>query len=296
MISTTNGDAFQDFCDRLCLRIYPNDYNPIRAGGKTGDLKNDGYCPKARTFFQASGTRNLSEMNVIKKKIREDLKGCIAEHSDVKKWVFLTNQTLPAEIDKCVDELRKIYKNVTIEVWGHLVIADKVASLSPEIISEIIDRNIHNVASLADEQEVTIIDEIFEDILKKIKKQKGNYSYTNSINLEDKIKLNFKDESDQEQLREYFKYALLKLSLINERMSSENTENQNDIHSFLLSRYHHLKKECASNIDLLNKLFDEVTPLAKRLDPNYHSLGKAFILFFFEDCTIFEKTEAEKIC
>jgi len=56
-IATLEGNAFQDFCDRLCIKLYPGDYTPVRAGGRKGDMKNDGYCPKARIFFAAHATR-----------------------------------------------------------------------------------------------------------------------------------------------------------------------------------------------------------------------------------------------
>ncbi len=30
---------FQDFCDRLLLTLYPEEYSPVRAGGRNGDMK-----------------------------------------------------------------------------------------------------------------------------------------------------------------------------------------------------------------------------------------------------------------
>ena len=51
---------FQDFCDRLLLTLYPDDYTPVRAGGRNGDMKNDGYCYVSRKFFQAHATRGES--------------------------------------------------------------------------------------------------------------------------------------------------------------------------------------------------------------------------------------------
>jgi hypothetical protein len=50
------GNSFQDLCDRLCLKLYPDDYTPVRAGGPKGDTKNDGYCPKAKIYFAAHAT------------------------------------------------------------------------------------------------------------------------------------------------------------------------------------------------------------------------------------------------
>jgi len=35
-LAALGGDNFQDMCDRLCLKIYPDDYTPVRAGGPKG--------------------------------------------------------------------------------------------------------------------------------------------------------------------------------------------------------------------------------------------------------------------
>ncbi|MFF3327710.1 hypothetical protein [Streptomyces sp. NPDC002889] len=112
------GNAFQDCMDRLGLELHPGDYQPVRAAGPKGDTKNDGYCPKARVFFAAHATRG-ERIDKTKAKIRGDLEGCLQEHRDVNVWRFLTNGTLPGEVDQFIDnELRPRYRGVTIEVWG----------------------------------------------------------------------------------------------------------------------------------------------------------------------------------
>lgn len=51
-INKLEGNNFQDFCDRLFLKVYP-DYQTVKAGGRNGDLKNDGYCFMSKMFFAA---------------------------------------------------------------------------------------------------------------------------------------------------------------------------------------------------------------------------------------------------
>lgn len=291
-ISAKTGNDFQDFCDRLCLKLHPDDYTPVRAGGRNGDQKNDGYCPKARIFFQAHGIRNNTQAKKIKDKIAEDLKGCVEKHPDVQKWIYLTNQTLIGEIETFVDSLRPQYPNVTIETWGHLKIAETIASLDIKIISEIIDINLPE--KLTEEQEVTILDEIFEDILKTIKGKQADYSYTTSINLDEKIQINFSSDEEREEVKEYLKYALSKLKLIEDRMAIEESSNQDDIHAFVVGLYRKYKKSGKTNMENLIALFDDVLPKSKKNDIHYQNLAKALILFFFDDCTIFEKTKEEK--
>jgi hypothetical protein len=127
------GNGFQDCMDRLGLVLYPGDYQPVRAAGPKGDTKNDGYCPTARVFFAAHATRG-ERIDKTKAKIRSDLEG------DVRVWRFLTNDTLPGEVDQFIDnELRPMYRGVTIEVWGLKTLADEICKLRREQVDRIID-------------------------------------------------------------------------------------------------------------------------------------------------------------
>jgi len=135
-IRTLEGNAFQDFCDRLCMKLYPDDYTPVRAAGPKGDMKNDGYCPKARIFFAAHATRG-EPFHKTKAKITSDLEGCLGKHADVGTWTYLTNDTLAGEVEAHVDDLRRAHSNVTIEVWGHKRIAERVCRFAEPIVGEI---------------------------------------------------------------------------------------------------------------------------------------------------------------
>ncbi|MEU5046839.1 hypothetical protein [Streptomyces griseorubiginosus] len=133
------GNAFQDCMDQLGLVLHPGDYQPVRAAGPKGDTKNDGYCPKARVFYAAHATRG-ERIDRTKAKIRSDLEGCLQEHRDVRVWRFLTNDTLPGEVDQFIDnELRPLYPGVTIEVWGLKKLADEISKLKKEQVDRIID-------------------------------------------------------------------------------------------------------------------------------------------------------------
>ncbi|WP_418959139.1 hypothetical protein [Streptomyces tritici] len=133
------GNSFQDCMDRFGLELYPGDYQPVRAAGPRGDTKNDGYCPKARVFFAAHATRG-ERIDKTKAKIRGDLEGCLKEHRDVRVWRFLTNDTVPGEVDQFIDnELRPLHPRVTIEVWGLKTLADEISKLRKEKIDRIID-------------------------------------------------------------------------------------------------------------------------------------------------------------
>ncbi|OGE18135.1 hypothetical protein A2769_02720 [Candidatus Daviesbacteria bacterium RIFCSPHIGHO2_01_FULL_37_27] len=140
-ITALEGYSFQDFCDRLGLVLYPNDYTPVRAAGRRGDDKNDGYCPKARVFFQAHATRG-EKIKDTKNKIKTDLAGCVAKHGDIKKWIYLTNIPLIGEVETLIDELRPSYPNITIETWERKRITREISKQNPKAIEGILDMNL----------------------------------------------------------------------------------------------------------------------------------------------------------
>jgi hypothetical protein len=286
---------FQDFCDRLGLKLYPNDYTPVRAGGPKGDMSNDGYCPKLRIFFAAHATRG-EEISKMKLKIKSDLEGCISKHPDVKQWIFLTNDTLLGEVETFIDELRRDNESVVIETWGHKIIANKISELPKSDIAYILDMNFgtsYELDEAINEKEREVINEIFEGVIAHLRDGKERIN-KERINLEDKIKLNFKDESDREAVRKYFLYALTKVDLVEQRIRQEDGDIQNDLHSHMFNKYYELKLRNSTNILILHQLFEMFVPARKEKSPVYLNLARAFVLFFFDDCTIFEKTNEEK--
>ncbi len=123
------------------MTLYPNDYTPVRAGGRNGDMKNDGYCSATRVFFQAHATRGESAAKT-KEKIKTDLEGCLQKWNDIEKFVYITNDTLIGEVENFVDSLRKLYPKLIIETWGYQKLTSKIIKLSVEQIEYVIDRKL----------------------------------------------------------------------------------------------------------------------------------------------------------
>ncbi len=143
-IKAIEATHFQEFCDRLLLKIHPNDYTSVRAGGSNGDMKNDGYCYVSRKFFQAHASRGETASK-IKDKIKTDLEGCLEKQSDVQEFIYLTNDTLIGEIEKFIDDLRRGHPEIQIATWGPLRLAERICQFDLKDIEFIIDRKL-NVA------------------------------------------------------------------------------------------------------------------------------------------------------
>lgn len=154
--------------------------------------------------------------------------------------------------------------------------------------------DVHN-----EEKEHEILIEIFNKAIERSKtitnEEKKKLASKNSdiwIHTEKKkIPLNFKKSEEQYEVKEYFKLSLLKKEVIREIFESYDNFDLNEISLILFFDYNKCKEDEKDNIKILRKLIDIYT---LKKNKNYKSLAIAFVLTFFEDCTIFEKTETEQ--
>jgi hypothetical protein len=144
-IKSIEASEFQYLCDRMLLKLY-KDYTPVRSGGRNGDMKNDGYCFIERIFFQAHATRGESA-KATKEKIKSDLEGCLKKQSNVKSFIYITNDTLIGEIETFVDSLRTSHPNIIIETWTPKRIMEKLKDMSDKDIEFILDRNVSGTSN-----------------------------------------------------------------------------------------------------------------------------------------------------
>ena len=114
------------------------------------------------------------------------------------------------------------------------------------------------------------------------------------LKAETKIKRNFKKASDKKVVGNLYLFALQKTALIEEKFSQLDSNNQADIHSSIYSKYIENKSRNMSSMENLKNLISCYIPKGKENNPHYENCAKAFVLFFFGDCTIFEKTKDEK--
>jgi|GEM_PF-2714404 len=140
-IKAIEASNFQDFCDRLLHNLYPDEFIDVRAGGRNGDMKNDGYCYLSRIFFQAHATRGESAKKT-KDKISNDFYGCINKWKYVDQFVYITNDSLIGEVENFIDDLRHDNPNVRIITWTPKKILNLISNLKPESIEYIIDRKL----------------------------------------------------------------------------------------------------------------------------------------------------------
>ncbi|MFA5129738.1 MAG: hypothetical protein WC477_02330 [Patescibacteria group bacterium] len=302
-ISCSNENNFQDFCDRLFLELYKEDYTPVRAAGSNGDDKNDGYCPKARIFVQAYGPSRYEERKVIEK-IDADLKGCAEKHSDIQTWIFATNKTLTGAVHTHVDEhLRKQYPAINLQLWDHKKISDEIinryisGTLEALKLQTIIGKNLDLYKEC---EELGIIEEIFNFIRQNRKTKKVpdivDVESASFRKLNDKILLNFTGEQIELVKSRYLDFLgkITSISLFLQRQTEIDGDSVTELKNIIQDDYMFLKDSKISTVPvedykILVKLSEEYLPEDKKKSPEFRSNALALVLSFFEICEFGQK-------
>jgi len=163
--------------------------------------------------------------------------------------------------------------------------------------NQVAARDIHNYTLTdqnSEEEELGIISDIFTHVIDcNESKDQSASRPDNWIHTSEKIRINFL-ATDFDEVKMHYKYALTKVSTIKNFFQSLPVNNQDDLHGCFFAIYQNNRQNGLTAIQNLHALFDWVIPNSKKKNPKYRSIGNAIVLLFFEDCSIFEKTEQEK--
>lgn len=315
-IKAIEASEFQDFCDRLLLKLY-DDYTQVRAAGRNGDMKNDGYCFFSRKFFQAHASRGEA-ISKIKTKIETDLNGCLQKQTNVQEFIYITNDVQVGEVESFIDGLRSQNPNLTIETWSPLKIANKISDFPISVIEQIISRNLTSTTNntlnqqnnyitlaLSEEEDLGILAEIFQFIASSI----GTNAMldTTILNKQEKlkklltkIKINF-NKVQQSTIQETFTNLWTRTQLVGKYIESQLALPEGEdlilaLKEDIQSKFMELLNVQTTNVAVKDvQVFSEIAkkyiPNGKERNPHYQANAKAIVLYFFELCDIGKKTE-----
>jgi hypothetical protein len=126
------GQLFEDFFVDVARRFWGDDFEPVRAYGKHGDLKCDGRHLPTGTIFQCYAPRRADSAEVHKK-IKIDFHGALAVWSSkMKGWSIAINdrQGLDALATLEVETLRTQHTSIIIKTLLPVEIVKMILSLS----------------------------------------------------------------------------------------------------------------------------------------------------------------------
>ena len=128
------GQAFEDFFVDAARRCWGDDFEPVRAYGKRGDLKCDGYRKSTSTIYQCYAPRRADSAKVHTK-ITVDFGGALGVwQAKMKAWAITLNdrQGLDALATQEVAALREKHQHVTITTVLPIEIVNMILSLDVE--------------------------------------------------------------------------------------------------------------------------------------------------------------------
>jgi hypothetical protein len=117
---------FQDLCERLLSRLYP-EFHPVNQAG--GDQGIDGFSIWGSEFFQFTHT----EGNVPLRKIRADLDK-VRGYQGLRKWHLLCSRSLSAQTWRFI-EAQRAACGFEIMIWDGSRLKEEVSRL-PDLVDE----------------------------------------------------------------------------------------------------------------------------------------------------------------
>lgn len=140
------------------------------------------------------------------------------------------------------------------------------------------------------EEDLGIIKEIYNKVLEKSKNNLLLNHDNTFLEVNKKIEFNIPHVDEQKRIKKLFEDIYDKITLIEKTFSELDSSQQRIITIDLGEQYTRALKNNSQNmVSTLDELFDHYTPKLKSKNPEYNLLARAFVLFFFDDCTIGRK-------
>ncbi len=123
---------YEDFFCSIMEALHSDAFQPIKAAGREGDGKADGYLVDDKCVFQSYAPSSGFRKSPLMDKIRCDFLGAVEKWGDkISNWVFVHNDAegLPKYAIDLIAELKNDHPDVEINCWGPGIIKDKILSL-----------------------------------------------------------------------------------------------------------------------------------------------------------------------
>jgi hypothetical protein len=172
-----DGQAFEDLFCQL-MRKRHEDFNQVKAYGRIGDMKNDGFLEEKGQFFALYGPEDISKQAAIdyaKNKIESDVSGLIEQWQgtyNIREVLFTVNDKgkgLAPQIYQCLPKLRKQFPTIQIKTFTYDNLIDEFNELSLEQMEQILGMPIPEDAVTQHELALNTVRVIQADITNKMR-------------------------------------------------------------------------------------------------------------------------------
>lgn len=119
-LSQDREQAFEDFFCLLMKAVWGADFQPIKASGRAGDAKSDGYQNSTKTVFQCYAPPSGFRQAALLEKL-DDFYGAKDKwEGRMNRWVFVhcDREGIPPYAKDKIDEISNEFPELELEVWG----------------------------------------------------------------------------------------------------------------------------------------------------------------------------------
>lgn len=124
--------AYEDFFTKVMIHLHSESFQPVKAAGKSGDGKSDGYLIPERRVYQCYAPSSGFTKSKLLKKIEDDFNGAKEKwETRMQKWAFVHNdpEGLPKYALDLIEGLKEDNPEIEISVIGPDVLKQIALSL-----------------------------------------------------------------------------------------------------------------------------------------------------------------------
>ncbi|MDH5327102.1 MAG: hypothetical protein OEZ68_21125 [Gammaproteobacteria bacterium] len=127
-----NEQEYEDFFCDVMEALYSDDFQLVKASGRAGDGKSDGFLVSEKCVFQSYAPSSGFNKSKLLRKIEGDFYGAKEKWgTKMEKWTFVHNdpEGIPKYAIDLMQQLRKDNPEIEITSWRPTLIKDKALSL-----------------------------------------------------------------------------------------------------------------------------------------------------------------------
>jgi hypothetical protein len=131
-LSKKREQEYEDFFCSVMESLHSDNFQLVKAAGRDGDGKADGYLVQEQCVFQSYAPSSGFRKQPLLDKIKGDFLGAITKWGDkIRKWIFVHNgpEGLPKYALDLIVDLKTNQSKIDISVWGPGILKEKILSL-----------------------------------------------------------------------------------------------------------------------------------------------------------------------
>ncbi len=296
-IHESDGQRFEDLFIKVMGKANRN-FQPVKAWGRIGDMKNDGFDRTSGTYYQVYAPETTDKLTTIKsavKKVRDDFNGLKKHwHSicPMKQFYYVVNDKykgLAAPIHQELMKLENENNETKCNPFTSKNLEDAFISLN---IDDIID-----VISFIPDDTIGLLDySVLNEAVAHIKGCSGFSSVDDNFNVPDfGEKLIFNKLSNK--IEHYLTFASYQLGDLDEYFKVNSEYVKTDLQKCFKEMYEESKREILADEDLFaDKRFMYILKKASAKEDKAHRDAVLVLMaYYFEACDIFEEPVKEVV-